>query len=213
MKRMIINRPAGAVTLLAVASAIALHAQAPTSSKIATIAIQQAIFQTKDGQKALADIQTKFNPVKTKLDSKKAEIAKDEDALRKGQNTMSPEAQQKLSRDIDVATKALNRDTDDANNDLQEENQRLMASLGGKIMAVINKYASDKGYELVIDVSAQSSPVLYASNGIDITRDIIAAYDASAAATPATSSVAPKTPSAPSAAAKKTTPSGISAKP
>jgi outer membrane protein len=131
------------IALLAVAAASALHAQTPPSGpRIATIAIQQAIFQTKDGQKALADIQTKFNPVKAKLDAKKAEIAKDEDQLRKGQNTMSPEAQQKLARDVDVATKALNRDTDDANNDLQEENQRLMADLGGKIMAVLNKYAS-----------------------------------------------------------------------
>jgi outer membrane protein len=195
------------ITLLAVAAVPALHAQ--TSGKIATIAIQQAIFQTKDGQKALADIQAKFNPVKAKLDAKKAEIAKDEDALRKGQNTMSPEAQQKLARDIDVATKALNRDTDDANNDLQEENQRLMNDLGGKIMAVVNKYASEKGYELVIDVSAQTSPVLYASNGIDITRDIIAAYDAGSASGPMTS--APKPGAAPTA--KKTTPSGISAKP
>jgi len=199
------------IILLAVAAATALHAQAPAGSKIATIAIQQAIFQTKDGQKALADIQAKFNPVKAKLDAKRTEIAKDEDTLRKGQNTMSPEAQQKLARDIDVATKALNRDTDDANNDLQEENQRLMNDLGGKIMAVINKYASEKGYELVIDVSAQSSPVLYASNGIDITRDIIAAYDASSAAG-TTTSAAPKTPASPTAA-KKTTPSGISAKP
>jgi len=201
------------IALLAVAAASALHAQTPPSGpRIATIAIQQAIFQTKDGQKALADIQTKFNPVKAKLDAKKAEIAKDEDQLRKGQNTMSPEAQQKLARDVDVATKALNRDTDDANNDLQEENQRLMADLGGKIMAVLNKYASEKGFELVIDVSAQSSPVLYASNGIDITRDIIAAYDASSAS-PVTSAAPKTTPSAPPAAAKKTTPSGISAKP
>jgi outer membrane protein len=196
--------------MLAVAVTAALHAQAPSASKIATIAIQQAIFQTKDGQKALADIQAKFNPVKAKLDAKRTEIAKDEDALKKGQNTMSPEAQQKLAREIDVATKALNRDTDDANNDLQEENQRLMNDLGGKIMAVINKYASDKGYELVIDVSAQSSPVLYASNGIDITRDIIAAYDAGTSAGP-TTSAAPKTQASPTA--KKTTPSGISAKP
>jgi outer membrane protein len=199
-------------TLLAVAAMSALHAQAQSSSKIATIAIQQAIFQTKDGQKALADIQAKFNPVKAKLDAKRAEIAKNEDALRKGQNTMSQEAQQKLARDIDVATKALNRDTDDANNDLQEENQRLMNDLGGKIMAVISKYASDKGYELVIDVSAQTSPVLYASTGIDITRDIIAAYDTGSAAGPMTSASKPSAASSPTAI-KKTTPSGISAKP
>ncbi len=185
MKAIQMVRPSAAV--LALAAGLCLQAQTPAAApssggKIAVIEIQAAIFQTKEGQKALADLQVKFNPVKTKLESKKAEIAKNEDALRKGQNTLSPEAQQKLARQIDVDTKALNRDTDDANNDLQEENQKLMNDLGGKMYALIAKYAADKGYTVVLDVSAQTTPVVWSSPSNDITRDVIAAYDASAAA-------------------------------
>lgn len=206
-----IMRPTRVFTLLALAAGLSVQGQVTSGSapgsKVAVIEIQSAIFQTKDGQKALADLQTKFNPVKAKLDAKRTEIAKNEDMLRKGQNTMSPEAQQKLQRQIEQDTKALNRDTDDANSDLQEENQKLMNDLGGKMYAIINKYAADKGFTLVLDVSAQSTPVVWAAPSIDITRDVIAAYDANA------STIAPVTPPRPSAvsSAKPTTSSGITA--
>jgi len=185
-------RPLARAGLLALAAGLAALAQtspsAAISGKVAVIEIQAAIFQTQDGKKALADLQAKFNPVKQRLETKRADIAKNEDALRKGANTMSDEAKQKLARDIDTQTKSLNRDTDDANADLEQENQRLMNDLGGKMMAVINKYASEKGYVIVLDVSAQNTPVLWASNTIDITRDVIAAYDANAGnLTPSTS--------------------------
>jgi outer membrane protein len=76
-----------------------------------------------------------------------------------------------------------------------------MNELGGKMMAIINKYATEKGFVLVLDVSAQNTPVLWASNTIDITRDVIAAYDVGAAtitpakppAMPTTSKPAPAT--------------------
>ncbi len=185
-------RPLTGAAMLVLAAGFLAQAQTsaaagPSNGKVAVIEIQSAILQTKDGQKAIADMQAKFNPVKAKLDSKRADIARNEDTLRKGQSTMSQEAQQKLARDIDVQTKALNRDTDDANADLEQENQKIMNDLGGKMLAIINKYATDKGYVLVLDVSTQQSPVLWASNTIDITRDIIAAYDSGAASiTPST---------------------------
>jgi outer membrane protein len=184
-------RPVTGAALLALAAGVAAQGQTaatgPSNSKVAVIEIQAAIFQTKDGQKALADLQAKFNPVKAKLEAKRAEIAKNEETLRKGANTMAEEARAKLARDVDVQTKALNRDTDDANADLEQENQKIMNELGSKMMAIINKYANEKGYLLVLDVSAQNTPVLWASNTIDITRDVIAAYDSGAASLPATS--------------------------
>ena len=197
-----------AVSALALALTSSLAAQVtpsatgPTNGKVAVIEIQAAIFQTKDGQKALADMQAKFNPVKAKLESQRAAIAKDEDTLRKGQNTMSPDALAKLQRDIESETKTLNRETDDANADLEAENQRLMADLGQKMYAIINRYATDKGYVLVIDVSSQNTPVVFASNTIDITREIIAAYDAGAASLPPSTAAAPKRPATPSGIAK-----------
>ena len=39
-----------------------------------------------------------------------------------------------------------------------------IASAFQRIMAVISKYAKDKGYTLILDVSSQQTPVLFAAD-------------------------------------------------
>jgi outer membrane protein len=69
------------------------------------------------------------------------------------------------------------------------------------MMAVIEKYAKDNGYTMILDVSNPNTPVLYASSGIDITQDIVQLYDKTStnggpasAPTAATPAPAPGTP-------------------
>lgn len=195
---------------------VSYPAAAQTTQKIAVINIQQAIVSTKDGQKARNDLQTKFGPTQKELQDKQAKLAALQDQYRKGQNTLSDEAKQKLARDIDSATTSLKRDTEDANTEVQDAERKVMDELGGKMMAVLNKYASDNGYVLVIDVSNPQTPVLFASNTIDITRDIIAMYDknapASAPAAPATGAPKPpatSTPKPPATATPKPATPGV----
>lgn len=183
----------GLATLCASAQTAPAGSATPASNKVAVIDIQAAILQTKDGQKAAADLQTKFTPKKAELDRKQSDIAAAQEQYRKGSNAMSEEAKAKIVREIDSKTKSLNRDTDDANAELEQENQKLMSDLGGKMMAVLNKYATDNGYVLVLDVSNQQTPVLYASNTIDITRDIIGLYDKNASSM-TTPTAAPRIP-------------------
>ena len=187
------------VFLPAIVLGAAMLAQAQTGAplqtappaKIGIIAFQNAIISTKDGQKAAADLTAKFGPKKGELEKKQSTISQLQDQLRKGTNTMSEEAKQKLMREIDQTTKSLNRDTEDAQAELDQEQNRIMQELGQRIQAVMDKYARDNGYAVILDVSSQQTPVLYAASGIDITQDIIALYDknspsANAPAKPAT---------------------------
>src|SRR5690242_3950954 len=171
---------------------MSVPAAAQATQKVGVINIQQAIVETKDGQKARNDLQAKFGPLQKELQDKQAKLAALQDQYRKGQNTLSDEAKQKLAREIDSATTSLKRDTEDANTEVQEAERKVMDELGGKMMAVLNKYATDNGYVLVIDVSNPQTPVLFASNTIDITRDVIGLYDKNAGAAPGTA--APKPP-------------------
>jgi outer membrane protein len=181
----------------AILPGVCFPAAAQTAQKLAVINIQQAIVETKDGQKARTELQGKFGPTQKELADKQAKLGALQDQYRKGQNTLSDEAKQKLARDIDAATTSLKRDTEDANSEVQNEERKVMDELGGKMIAVLNKYATDNGYVLVIDVSNPQTPVLFASNTIDITREVISLYDKNSgggAAAPATA--APKPPAA-----------------
>jgi len=194
---------------IALGAAMLSQAQtgAPPQTKVGIIHIQNAIISTKDGQKAAAELTTRFAPKKSDLEKKQSTITQLQDQLRKGSNTMSEEAKQKLMREIDQSTKSLNRESEDAQAELDQEQNKIMQELGQRIMAVIDKYAKDNGYALILDVSSQQTPVLYATNSIDITQDIIALYDKNAPA--ASSAAPPATP--PAAAAAK--PAAAPAKP
>jgi hypothetical protein len=63
------------------------------------------------------------------------------------------------------------------------------------MMQVVQKYASEKQLTMVMDISGQPNNILFASNTIEITRDVIALYDAAPPATTVTS--APRAPSSP----------------
>ena len=173
---------------------------APPPTKVGIIQIQKAIASTKDGQKAAAELNTKFAPTRARLEKKQTEIEGDRARLNSGSNAMAADQKEKLMRDIDQKTKALNRDAEDAQAEVDQETGKIMQQLGDRILAVIKKYSIEHGYALILDVSSQQTPVVHAADQIDITEDIIKLYDQNAPA-PTTSSAPPAAAPRPAAAA------------
>jgi len=170
----------------------------PAATKIAIINIQSAILNTKDGQKAAADVQAKFNPRKTELDKKRSEVEALQEQLRKGSATMSEEAQERLRKDIEAGNKEMTRRTQDMNDDLEQDQSRIMQDLGGKMMKIVEEYATQNAYAVVLDVSNPQTDVLWAAASTNITPDIVRLYDQAHPVAELT-----KTPAAAPAPAKK----------
>lgn len=194
MNRQILWLPA-----VLIGAGISLFAQA-APSKVGIIHIQNAIIGTKDGQAAAKSLEEKFLPRRKEVEKKQADIAALQNQLRASSNTASEDVKNKLMRDIDVKQKSLQRDAEDFQAEVDGEQQKVLGDLGGKIMAVIDKYATDNGFAIIIDVSSQQSPVLYAATSIDITREVVGLYDKNAPG------AAPAAPAAAPAPAKKATP-------
>ena len=192
-------RPYLIVAACALAAGVAANAQSVPngSTKIGIINIQDAIIRTAEGQKAAKALQDKFAPRQADLEKSKRELADLQAQFNKGRNTISEDARNNLIRQIDAKNKALTRDNDDAAADYQQEEGKLINGIGQKMMGVIDKYAKEKGYAIILDISSPQSPVLYAINTVDITTDIVTLYDKSAGDMPAP---------APPAAPKGTTP-------
>ena len=193
MKKTLISLPAMALGMSMLANA---QAATTTPTKVGIIHIQNAILATKDGQKAANALQSKFSPTKSQIDKMQNDVLQVEDKLKKGSQTLSDEARQQLMRDRDQKATALKRATEDAQAEVEQEEGKIMQELGQRVMQVVAKYANENGFAIIIDVSSQQTPVLWAANGIDITKEIVDLYDknAPAATAPATkpsSSAAP----------------------
>ncbi len=193
------------------ATGVAAFGQTPAPNKVGVIQVQAAIVSTKDGQKAVAELEAKMAPMKAVLEKKQTEIRTLQDNLQRGGNAMAEAAKADLARAIDQNTKTYQRDMQDAQAEFEDQQRKMLAELGQKMEQIIDQYAVANGYSVILDVSSPSTPVLYAANAVDITKDIIDLYDKASPKLPATSApkpaAAPPGIAAPKPAAPKAAPS------
>jgi len=78
-------------------------------------------------------------------------------------------------------------------------------SLASKVFEVVDSYAKEQGFTLVLDASQQQSPILWASEQTNITAPVIAAYNAKSGV-PAPPAAAPSAPAPQGGAPKPAAP-------
>ncbi len=182
---------AAAQTPAAAPSAAPAAAAGP--AKVAVIAFQVAVAQTNEGQRDFADVQKKFEPKRTELKAMNDEIENLKKQLQAQGEKLSPAESASRTKTIDEKTKQLQRQAEDAQNDFQGAVQDMYNTLASKVFEVVDSYAKQNGYTLVLDASQQQSPILWASESTNITQPVIAAYNAKSGV-PAPPPAAPSAP-------------------
>jgi outer membrane protein len=189
--------------LLLVPGVWAQSSGATPTVKVGVISVQVAIQSTAEGKLAANELQSQFAPRQTELDNLRKQIEDLQTRLRTTSNTLSDEEKARLAREGDQLTRTYQRKQQDSQDDFNEAEREIVDRIGRKMIDILDKYSKENGYSVVLDTSAQNTPVIYAANTVDVTQDIIKLYDQSypvknaAAARPSTPrSTAPK-PQAP----------------
>jgi len=145
--------------------------------KIAVIAFQAAVAQTNEGQRDFADLQKKYDPKRQTLKAQSDEIDRLTKDLQTQGEKLSDAEKESRAKAIDDKKKQLSRDAEDAQNDFQNDLQEMYNGLAQKVYDTLATYSKDQGFTLVLDVSAQQQPVLYAADSTNITKPVIEAYN------------------------------------
>ena len=186
-------------------STAAAPAEAPATSsasgRVGIVNIQSAIVSSNEGQRDFEALQKKFDPKRQELESLNKEV----DELQKKFNTqaekLNDEARADLLKQIDTKKKQMQRNYEDANADIQAQQNEIANRIGQKLIEVLDKYAKEHDFSVVLDVSGQQSPVLWAASSVDITKPVIEAYNAqSGVPAPAKSAGAAAQPAKPAGA-------------
>ena len=170
-------------------------------AKIALIAFEQGVFATNEGQKAVADIQKKYEPRKSQIDGLSTEVDTLKKQLQSAPATLSDEERATRLKTIDTKEKQLTRDAEDAQNAYNADLQDAYGKIAQKFSAAVKNYVSQNGFTILLDVSnQQTSNVMWINpnTNIDVTQAVVSAYNAS-------SGIAAPPPSAPSAARPRPT--------
>lgn len=186
------------------AAAAATPAVPAGPPKIAVIAFQVAVAQTNEGQRDFADLQKKYDPKRQQLKTLSDEVDNLTKQLQTQGDKLSDTERATRAKSIDDKKKQLERSAEDAQNDFQQEMQEMYNGLASKVYDVLSGYAQQQGFTLVLDVSQQQNPVLYASESTNITKPVIDAYNVKSGV-PAPPAPAPGAAATPSAPAPRTT--------
>jgi outer membrane protein len=174
----------------------ASQAAVPTgATKIAVIAFQPAVASTNEGRAAFLKIQQQFAPKQAELKSLNDQIDTLKKQLQASGSSLSEQARAAQLRTIDDKEKALQREAQDAQSDFQQAMSDAYQGIAQKFYSVLQDYAQKNGYGIVIDMSAQQTPVVWASKGADISQAVVNEYNqrsgVPAPAAPAGSSATP----------------------
>ena len=199
--------PTAALAAACIFSAGAAWAQAPAaagssaSGKVGVISIRQAIVTTAEGKLASAELQSQFASRQNEIENLNKQISDLQQRLQAGANKLSQEEEARLRQQGQRLAQRLDRMNTEYQEDVNAAQADVIDRIGRKMVDVLDRYARENGYSIVLDSSAQSTPILYASTQIDVTQDIIRLYDqaypvkaaATAPAKPAAAKPAPAT--------------------
>jgi len=161
-----------------------------TGTKIGTINIEGAIFSSNEGRRDVEALGKKLEPKQAELKTASDEI----DGLKKQLSTqgdkMNEDSAASLRKQIESKQKVFERSMQDAREEAQNQQGEIMQRVLGKMAPVIAKYASDNGYGLLIDTSQPwpQGPVIMAGPTMDLTQQIVEAYNAKSGVAPPASS-------------------------
>src|SRR5215467_10409605 len=147
------------------------------SGKIGIVNIQDAIVATNEGKKEFDALTKRFEPKQAELKGLNDEVEGLKKDLQAKGDKLNEDERNKQVKNLEVKQKTLQRNYEDAQNEFQQAEQEVVNRIGGKMLNVLEKYAKTNGYSVILDVSNPQTPVLWASQGTNITKELVDAYN------------------------------------
>jgi outer membrane protein len=176
---------------------------APAASRIGVVNMQEAIVTSNEGKKEFDALQQKFAPKQGELKGLSDELDGLTKTFQAQADKLADAERATRSKEIEAKQKALQRNYDDAQSEFQQAEQDVVNKIGQKMLAVLDKYAKANGFAVVLDVSSPQSPVLIATQGTVITKELVDAYNAENVVTPPAAKPPAARPATPTPTPKK----------
>lgn len=145
------------------------HAQV----KVAVVNLQRAVLESNEIKKASAAMQTKFLPRQQEVEKLQADIERIQQTLQNGQGKLSAQGEADLTAEGTRKQRDLQRKGTDLQTEVEAERNEILAKSSKQMQEVVSKLATEKGYDIVVDVSN----TVFFKPALEITNDAIAAYN------------------------------------
>jgi outer membrane protein len=143
--------------------------------KIGLVDLQKVLVESKKGREPLTRLKADMDAKNRDLETQEKKIRQMVADLEKQQSVLSESARKEKEKTIQKAKVDLNRTAEDLNREFGDRERDVRQRLVREVTSVVQDYGKKNGYVLIIEVRAAG--VMYSSEGADISKEIIAAYD------------------------------------
>ncbi|HVO96715.1 MAG TPA: OmpH family outer membrane protein [Bryobacteraceae bacterium] len=161
------------ILALAVCSAGLVSMPAMAQSKVGVVSLQKAILETAEIKKAGNDMQIKYKKRQDDLDKASRELNDIQMQLQSAQGKLSAAGEADLTARGARKEREVKRLDEDLRADIERDRNEILARAQTRIQDIVKKVSDEKGLDMVVEANA----LITFKPALDITNDVIAAYD------------------------------------
>jgi outer membrane protein len=180
MKRL--TKQFGSVLSATLFLAATAFSQTPTPSAVGMINFQRAVSQNDEGVKAAGVYTAEGQKLKDGLLKSGAKVTELQDKLTKDGPTMTDTAKNTLIREIEKEKKVYELEQQNAQSSLDDRQEELFRPIADRVHKIVEGYAKELNLAVVVNAT---DDMLYASDVVDITTEIIRRVNADIVKNPA----------------------------
>jgi outer membrane protein len=145
--------------------------------KVGVVDLQKAMELSEEGKKAKAVFQTKVEKIQQELKEKQDRLAAVKEELDRQASMLSATARADKERDYQDKLRDFKRLYEDYQEEMRRQDAELSEKILRRMIEVIEGIGVKDGYDLILEKT--QSAVLYRSNSIDLTDQLIKMFDKS----------------------------------
>ena len=170
------------MTLAVMALPAGLFAQ---TIKVGIIDMERAIVGSVEGKKAEAAFTAKLEQLRKSIETQQKELEAQQTKLRTQERLLDDTLKANMTRDIERRQTELTRAQEDAQKELDTLRTELMRPIAEVAETIMEKYAREQDYTLIIDTSnPQNGSIVWTNPKAEITDTITKMIDAEMAKNP-----------------------------
>jgi outer membrane protein len=146
----------------------------PGDYRLAFVDIQRALNECNNGKQIKTDFRGRIERLQERLQSEQDEVERLKKELEQKGPLMQPEQRQNLEDDYTRKLHEFQDDYKNSRDDLQQKDNEMTGAIVRDLAIVVQQIGQKSGYTMVMEKGS----LLWAVPSIDITDEVIRAYDA-----------------------------------
>lgn len=178
MKRLLYLTPVPVLITFCFLYLTEVIAAEPPQTKIAVINMQKVVRQSAAGQKAMEQLNQRFEELQKQLQASQDELKAYKEDLEKKAPLMNEEARGDKEREYKKMVRDFKDKSEDAQFEMRQAESKTMEPILKDLEKVVTKIGQERSYTLILENNMPG--VYYVEPSIDITDEIIKACDEAA---------------------------------